>query len=141
MVFIEGEFGGQRHTSGKGTPQGREEQAEDFRMPAFFIGVVAEITGAHPQTLRNYERIGLLRPGRSSGDVRMYSRRDVERVRRIRRLTQDLGVNLAGVEVILNLTEKLEQMQERYDQKFDEMELRHRDEINRLKSMLRRVTG
>jgi MerR family transcriptional regulator/heat shock protein HspR len=110
-------------------------------MPAFFIGVVAEITGAHPQTLRNYERIGLLRPGRSAGDVRMYSRRDVERVRRIRRLTQDLGVNLAGVEVILNLTGKLGQMQERYDRKFDEMEVRHRDEINRLKSMLRRVTG
>jgi len=141
MVFIEGEFRGRRASSGKGTGQGGEEQAEDFGMPAFFIGVVAEITGAHPQTLRNYERIGLLRPGRSSGDVRMYSRRDVERVRRIRRLTQDLGVNLAGVEVILNLTEKLEQMQERYDQKFDEMELRHRDEINRLKSMLRRVTG
>ena len=121
--------------------RGRQDQAEDPRMPAFFIGVVAEITGAHLQTLRNYERIGLLRPGRSAGDVRMYSRRDVERVRRIRRLTQDLGVNLAGVEVILNLTEKLEQMQTRYDQKFDEMESRHHDEINRLKSMLRRITG
>ena len=119
----------------------REDQADDPRMPAFFIGVVARLTGAHPQTLRNYERIGLLRPGRSAGDVRMYSRRDVERVRRIRRLTKDLGVNLAGVEVILNLTEKLELMQEHYDQKFDEMERRHGREINRLKTILRRLTG
>ena len=71
----------------------------------------------------------------------MYSSRDVERVRRIRRLTQDLGVNLAGVEVILNLTEKLEVMQLHYDQKFNEIELRHRQEIDRLKSMIRRVTG
>ena len=119
----------------------REDQADDPRMPAFFIGVVAQITGAHPQTLRNYERIGLLRPGRSSGDVRMYSRRDVECVRTIRRLTQDLGVNLAGVEVILNLTEKLEVMQRHYDQKFDDMERRHRTEINRLKTILRKLTG
>ena len=117
-----------------------EGRVEDPRMPAFFIGVVAQLTGAHPQTLRNYERIGLLRPGRSAGDVRMYSRRDVERVRRIRRLTKDLGVNLAGVEVILNLTEKLELMQGRYDQKFDDMERRHRDEINRLKAILQRLT-
>ncbi len=140
MSFVEEEFAGDPNSSRRGS-QRREDQTEDPRMPAFFIGVVAEITGAHPQTLRNYERIGLLRPGRSAGDVRMYSRRDVERVRRIRRLTQDLGVNLAGVEVILNLTGKLGQMQERYDRKFDEMEVRHRDEINRLKSMLRRVTG
>ena len=62
-------------------------------------------------------------------------------VRRIRRLTQDLGVNLAGVEVILNLTGKLEQVQERFDRRLEEMETRHRDEINRLKTMLRRVTG
>ena len=65
-------------------------------MPAFFIGVVARLTGAHPQTLRNYERIGLLRPGRSAGDVRMYSRRDVERVRRIRRLHQGPGRESGG---------------------------------------------
>ena len=108
--------------------------------PVFFIGVVAELTGTHPQTLRNYERMGLLRPGRSQGSVRMFSTRDVERVRRIRRLTQDLGVNLAGVEVILNLTEKMETVQAENKRRLAETEERHGLEIQRLKKMLRRVT-
>ena len=140
MTFVDEEFAEGPSPSRSGG-RAHRETAEDPRMPAFFIGVVAKITGAHPQTLRNYERIGLLRPGRSAGDVRMYSSRDVERVRRIRRLTQDLGVNLAGVEVILNLTGKLEKMQVLYDQKFSEIEVRHREEIDRLKAMIRRVTG
>ena len=108
--------------------------------PVFFIGVVAELTGTHPQTLRNYERMGLLQPGRSQGSVRMFSERDVERVRRIRRLTQDLGVNLAGGEVILNLTEKMEAAHVESDRRLAEMEERYRAEIQRLKKMLQRVT-
>ena len=139
MRYVEEEF--LEPQASKGRSRVGTEEGDGAAMPAFFIGVVAEITGAHPQTLRNYERMGLVRPGRSQGDVRMYSRRDVERVRRIRRLTQDLGVNLAGVEVILHLTGKLEQVQERFDRRLEEMETRHRDEINRLKTMLRRVTG
>jgi len=117
------------------------EVAQQPSTPVFFIGVVAELTGTHPQTLRNYERIGLLQPGRSQGSVRMFSALDVERVRRIRRLTQDLGVNLAGVEVILNLTEKMEAAHVESERRLAETEDRYRVEIQRLKKMLQRVTG
>ncbi len=120
---------------------GQGEVRQHPSTPVFFIGVVAELTGTHPQTLRNYERMGLLQPGRSQGSVRMFSARDVERVRRIRRLTQDLGVNLAGVEVILNLTEKMEAEHAEHDRRLVETEERYQVEIQRLKKMLQRVTG
>lgn len=116
------------------------EVAQDASTPVFFIGVVAELTGTHPQTLRNYERIGLLRPGRSQGSVRMFSSRDVERVRRIRRLTQDLGVNLAGVEVILNLTQKMAEVHAEHERTLAKIESHHRAEVQRLKEVLQRVT-
>ena len=116
------------------------EVAQHSSTPMFFIGVVAELTGTHPQTLRNYERIGLLRPGRSQGSVRMFSARDVDRVRRIRRLTQELGVNLAGVEVILNLTQKMEEVHAEHERRLVEAEQRYRIEIQRLKKILQRVT-
>ncbi len=77
----------------------------------FVISVAARLVEMHPQTLRYYERAGLVKPKRSSGSIRLYSQRDIERLRKISRLVDDLGVNLAGVEVIINLTEKLELMQ------------------------------
>jgi len=77
----------------------------------FVISVAARLVEMHPQTLRYYERAGLLKPKRSRGSIRLYSERDIERLRKIARLVDDLGVNLAGVEVIMNLTEKLELMQ------------------------------
>ncbi len=116
------------------------EMMQQPSTPVFFIGVVAELTGTHPQTLRNYERMGLLQPGRSQGSVRMFSARDVARVRRIRRLTQDLGVNLAGGEGILNLTEKMEAAHVEHERRLVETEDRYRVEIQRLKKMLQRVT-
>ena len=79
--------------------------------PMFVISVAARLVEMHPQTLRYYERAGLVKPKRSRGSIRLYSERDIDRLRKIARLIDDLGVNLAGVEVILNLTEKLEQMQ------------------------------
>jgi MerR family transcriptional regulator/heat shock protein HspR len=66
----------------------------------------------HPQTLRNYERLGLVQPTRSDGNVRLYSDQDVERVRKICRLSDELGVNLAGIEIILNLLDRVEQLQQ-----------------------------
>ena len=75
------------------------------------IGVVAERFGVHPQTLRLYEREGLIRPARSSGNTRLYDRETVERLEMILTLTRDLGVNLAGVEVILDLRSRLSQME------------------------------
>jgi MerR family transcriptional regulator/heat shock protein HspR len=80
--------------------------------PIYVISVAARLVEMHPQTLRYYERAGLVNPRRSRGRIRLYSQRDIDRLRKIARLTDELGVNLAGVEVILNLTEKLERIQE-----------------------------
>lgn len=80
--------------------------------PMFVISVAARLVEMHPQTLRYYERAGLVKPKRSRGSIRLYSQRDIERLKKIARLVDDLGVNLAGVEVIINLTEKLELMQQ-----------------------------
>lgn len=82
--------------------------ADDVDAPVYVISVAAELAGLHPQTLRAYEREGLLRPSRTEGGTRRYSRRDVERLQFIRTLTQDEGLNLAGVRVVLDLGEKLE---------------------------------
>ena len=79
---------------------------------AFMISAVAENYGIHPQTLRLYEREGLLKPSRSEGNTRLYTERDLERLELILNLTRDMGVNLAGVEVVLNMRDKMEQMQQ-----------------------------
>ncbi len=79
--------------------------------PMFVISVAARLVEMHPQTLRYYERAGLVKPKRSRGSIRLYSQHDIERLRKIARLVEDLGVNLAGVEVILHLTEKVEALQ------------------------------
>lgn len=84
--------------------------------PMFVISVAARLVEMHPQTLRYYERAGLVKPKRSRGSIRLYSERDIERLKKIARLVENLGVNLAGVEVIINLTEKLELMQQVLEQ-------------------------
>jgi MerR family transcriptional regulator, heat shock protein HspR len=78
----------------------------------FTISVVSKMFTIHPQTLRLYEREGLLRPRRSRGNTRLYSREDVDRISKILNLTRDLGVNLAGVEVIFSIQQKMEDMRE-----------------------------
>ena len=78
--------------------------------PVYMIGVAAEMCGVHPQTLRQYERIGLVVPSRAGAKNRLYSDDDIERIRRIQRLTQEMGVNLAGVEVILRLLDDMDEM-------------------------------
>jgi len=78
---------------------------------AYMISAVAESYGIHPQTLRLYERQGLLKPSRTEGNTRLYTERDIERLEVILSLTRDLGVNLAGVEIVLNMREKMERMQ------------------------------
>ncbi len=87
----------------------------------FEIGLVAQMTNLHPQTLRYYEKMGILKPNRSRGNVRLYSYQDVERVRQIKTLTQDMGVNLAGVEIILNLTEQMEVIQNQWAKEREKM--------------------
>ncbi|MCI0440790.1 MAG: MerR family transcriptional regulator [Chloroflexi bacterium] len=84
--------------------------------PVFIISVAARMLGVRTQTLRYYERLGLVEPARTRGNQRVYSRDDVERVQRIRDLMDDLGVNLAGVEVILKLLERMEKLEEKVEQ-------------------------
>ena len=79
--------------------------------PLFVISIAAQLLEVHPQTLRYYERAGLVQPSRSRGNIRLYSQQDIERLRLIQRLMEDLGVNLAGVEVILNMTERIKELE------------------------------
>jgi MerR family transcriptional regulator, heat shock protein HspR len=81
-------------------------------MACFVISVAARLLNVHPQTLRYYERAGLISPSRSRGNIRLYSTRDIERAQQIKRLIEDLGVNLAGVEVIMKLTERMREMEQ-----------------------------
>ena len=80
--------------------------------PMFIISVAARMLGVQTQTLRHYERMGLIEPARTRGNQRVFSRADIERVRRIRGLMEDLGINLAGVEVILRLLDRLAKAEE-----------------------------
>jgi MerR family transcriptional regulator, heat shock protein HspR len=79
--------------------------------PCYIISVAAKLVGMHPQTLRYYERLNLVHPARSEGKIRLYSLRDVQRLQQIHRYVSDLGVNLAGVEVILRMTERMAEME------------------------------
>jgi MerR family transcriptional regulator/heat shock protein HspR len=83
---------------------------------AYMISAIAEQYEIHPQTLRLYEREGLLKPSRSEGNTRLYTAEDIERLEVILHLTRDLGVNLAGVEIILNMREKMGEMQSQIQQ-------------------------
>lgn len=94
--------------------------------PCYVISVVTRMVGVHAHTLRYYERLGLIEPSRSKGNIRLYSAKEVERLRRIKALTDDLGVNLAGVEVIMRLLEQMDKMDK---------------EIQRLTSELDRLTA
>jgi MerR family transcriptional regulator/heat shock protein HspR len=85
------------------------------RARKYTISVVAEQYGIHPQTLRMYEREGLIRPSRSAKGTRYYTEEDVEQLEFILNLTRDLGVNLAGVEIILNMRDKMNQMQREFE--------------------------
>ena len=89
------------------------------RVKTYTISAVAEMFDIHPQTLRLYEREGLLKPSRSDGNTRLYSDEDIERLEVILSLTRDLGVNLAGVEIIMNMREKMESMQREFERFFD----------------------
>ncbi|HCE01478.1 MAG TPA: hypothetical protein DER07_10595 [Armatimonadetes bacterium] len=88
--------------------------------PVYMIGVAAKLCGVHPQTLRQYERLGLCVPARVGDKNRLYSEADIERVRRIQRLTQEMGVNLAGVELILRLLDEMEEMRAEFERRFKE---------------------
>lgn len=105
------------------------------------IGVAAELVNVHQQTLRHYERIGLIEPERGRGDIRYFSEDDIERIMQIRRLVEDLGVNLAGVEVVLNMREQMESYRRDMEAKVAHMQAEHDAEVRRLKEIIRRLQG
>jgi MerR family transcriptional regulator, heat shock protein HspR len=107
---------------------------QDYERPRYMISVAAELVGMHPQTLRIYENKGLVRPGRTPGGTRLYSERDVERLRLIQRLTTELGLNLAGVSRVIALEDELAQMRAR----FNRLEAEMRDAIEQVHRQYRR---
>lgn len=108
------------------------QRGESTDEPCYIISVAAKLVQMHPQTLRYYERLGLIRPARSDGKIRLYSARDVERLRQIHQYINDLGVNLAGVEVILRMTERMALM----EAQMREMQGQMLAEIRRLRQAL-----
>lgn len=86
-------------------------QNNSYIEPVYLISAVAEILNIHPQTLRQYEREGLIKPSRTNGKIRLYSQKDIDHIKYVLTLTRDLGVNLAGVDVILQLNQKIEELE------------------------------
>ncbi|HEX6507095.1 MAG TPA: MerR family transcriptional regulator [Chloroflexota bacterium] len=107
----------------------------------YTISVAAELVNVHQQTLRHYERLGLVEPLRGKGEIRYYSPQDIERILQIRRLVEELGVNLAGVEVILNMRDQMERMQREHADIVERMQEEHEVERHRLKEIIRRLQG
>jgi MerR family transcriptional regulator/heat shock protein HspR len=102
-------------------PEQRESESAPDRRAVYIISVAAELAGVHPQTLRIYEQKGLVRPHRTSGNTRRYSDADIDRLRRVQRLTQE-GMNLAGAKRILALEEELQRLRARIGQLEDRLE-------------------
>ncbi len=103
-------------------PVGERSDSIDRDKPLYVISVAAELVDMHPQTLRLYERKGLIEPSRSAGKTRLYSQRDIEQLREIRRLTQELGVNLAGVEEIIKLRRQLDSLQDKLEDRIGRLQ-------------------
>jgi len=102
--------------------------------PLYMISVAAELVGMHPQTLRMYETKGLVRPQRTPGNTRLYSEADLERLRLIQTLKAELGINLAGVEIVLRLEDELRKVQRRLER----LERQMRDEVREVHRQYRR---
>src|SRR5881227_4251151 len=114
----------------------RDGDQLDRRRGVYMISVAAELAGMHPQTLRIYETRGLITPKRSSGNTRLYSQEDVDRLKRIQELTSELGMNLAGVEKVFELEEELDRMRRRMkslERQAEKLEEEMADEIERVK--------
>ncbi|AXH15278.1 heat shock protein transcriptional repressor HspR [Malaciobacter mytili] len=86
-----------------------------YNEPVYLISAVAQILNIHPQTLRQYEREGLIKPSRTNGKIRLYSQKDIDHIKYVLTLTRELGINLAGVDLILRLNNKIEKLEEDID--------------------------
>lgn len=114
------------------TPKTARRVTDDRDRALYVISIAAELAGVHPQTLRMYERKGLLSPARTEGRARRYSERDIEHVRLIQSLTQQEGMNLAGVQMVMELTHAMEEMRDRLE--------RVQAEARRLRARIRTIS-
>jgi len=87
------------------------DNSNSYIEPVYLISAVAQILNIHPQTLRQYEREGLIKPSRTNGKIRLYSQKDIDNIKTVLTLTRELGINLAGVDVILKLNKKIEKLE------------------------------
>jgi MerR family transcriptional regulator/heat shock protein HspR len=127
-------------TNRQGSENGEPSPVSSQDRAVYIISVAAELTGVHPQTLRIYERKGLVMPARTAGNTRRYSDRDIERLRMIQRLTQAEGINLAGVRMIVEMEGQLERMRgrvERLGRDLEQARRRVEEEIERARSRAR----
>jgi MerR family transcriptional regulator/heat shock protein HspR len=106
----------------------------EHEYPRYMISIAAELVGMHPQTLRVYEQKGLVRPKRTAGNTRLYSERDLERLRLVQRLTTEVGLNLAGVELVLRMEDELKRAQAQIER----LERRLREEVAAVHKQYRR---
>ena len=103
------------------TPQNQEDNLLSDDDPCYVISIAARLVGLHQQTLRYYERVGLITPNRTRGNIRMYSNADIQRIRQAQRLIGELGVNLAGVEVIMRMNDQIQNLQVELEDVRDEL--------------------
>ena len=94
----------------------------DNAEPRYVISIAARMIGVHTHTLRYYERVGVVEPSRSQGNIRLYSESDIAQLRRVKTLMDDLGVNLAGVEVIMRMARRMSELQQQMEEMEEELE-------------------
>lgn len=109
------------------------------KKPLYMISVVSEILHIHPQTLRIYEREGFIKPKRTEGNTRLYSDEDIERIRTILELTRDMGVNLAGVDMILRMKERMEEMKKDMEEMMRHLSEEIKEEFRKREEELKRL--
>ena len=98
------------------------QEYQEYTEPRYVISIAAKILGIQTHTLRYYEKLGIIEPSRSSGKIRLYSQRDLDQLRRMKTLIEDLGVNLAGAEVILRMAQRMAELQRELEQLESELE-------------------
>ncbi|MGI8826061.1 MAG: MerR family transcriptional regulator [Chloroflexota bacterium] len=117
----------------------KQSEGRGRELRRYTISVAAEIVNVHQQTLRHYERLGLIEPQRGKGEIRYFSLDDIERIQQIRRLVDELGVNLAGVEVILHMREQMEHLRRQAGETIESLKTEHDAEVWRLKDIIMRL--
>ncbi|HLG73337.1 MAG TPA: helix-turn-helix transcriptional regulator [Chloroflexota bacterium] len=128
-----------RRRAAEGQPQASNNQEKPSDLHHYVISVAARMCGVHPQTLRHYERIGLVNPARTGGNIRLYSDEDIQRLRQVQRLIDELGVNLAGVEVIMNMTDRMERQQREFEQRLRQVEEEYQRDLERFRRIIRKM--